>query len=54
MGAKEPFVFSISEYIEDVQITRMLDNVFCFSLMLDESTYPSLEKHLVLCATFLY
>ena len=51
MAAKE-FVFAISEYLEELQISRMLDSPF-FSVMLDESTDRSLEKHLVVYATFL-
>lgn len=51
MAAKE-FLFAISQYLEELQISKMLDSPF-FSLMLDESTYRSLEKHLVVYAMFL-
>ena len=51
MAAKE-FLFAISQYLEELQTSKMLDSPF-FSLMLDESTNRSLEKHLVVYATFL-
>jgi hypothetical protein len=51
MHAKE-FIFSIHEYLEEVQIARMLDRPF-FSLMLEENVVCSLKKHLVVYATFL-
>ena len=51
MSTKE-FLFSISQYLEELQISKMLDTPFC-SLMLDESTDRSLEKHLVVYAMFL-
>lgn len=49
--AKE-FLFIISQYLEELQISKMLDSPF-FSLMLDESTDHRLEKHLVVYVTFL-
>ena len=51
MAAKE-FIFAISEYLEELQISRILESPF-FSLMLDESIDRSLEKHLVVYVTFL-
>ena len=51
MATKE-FIFAIFKYLEELQISRMLESSF-FSLMLDESTYRSLEKPLVVYATFL-
>lgn len=50
MSTKE-FLFSISQYLEELQILKMLDIPF-FSLMLDESTDRSLEKYLVVYAIF--
>jgi hypothetical protein len=46
------FIHSISEYLEEVQIRKMLESLF-FSIMLDESIENSLEQHLVVYFTYL-
>eukprot|EP01018_Ginkgo_biloba_P019168 Gb_04154 [translate_table: standard] len=50
--AASEFIHAISEYLERIQEKKMLESPF-FSLMLDESTDRSLEKHFIVYTTFL-
>ena len=46
------FIHSISNYLEEVQTRKVLENPF-FSIMLDESIDNGLEQHLVVHYTYL-
>jgi hypothetical protein len=46
------FIHSISDYLEEVQVRKMLESPF-FSIMLDESIDNGLEQHLVVYSTYL-
>ena len=46
------FIHSISNYLEEVQTRKVLENPF-FSIMLDESIDNGLEQHLVVYSRYL-
>ncbi|MCO5579189.1 hypothetical protein L7F22_033042 [Adiantum nelumboides] len=52
MMAGKEFIFCISEYLDDLQKQKLLQSPY-YALMVDETTNRSLEKHLIMCFSFL-
>ncbi|KAI5083854.1 hypothetical protein GOP47_0000023 [Adiantum capillus-veneris] len=52
MMAGKEFIFCISKYLDDLQKQKLLQSPY-YALMVDETTYRSLEKHLIIYFSFL-